>query len=240
MSTTTPGAFAAALQEKRRRERRRRLVGWGGAGSALVVVGFLVWLLAVSPVFRVHDVTVSGTDILTKEAVLEAAVVPGNQPMLGLDTDAIAERIRLLPAVRDVTVGRDFPDTILIDVVERTVVYQRVAGSSYESVDADGVVFVTSGSPTEGVVQAVTAGNDPRLLRDVAEVVSNIPEKLLPRVERVQAKAVDRITLELDEGDLVVWGSAEQSPLKGDVLVALIDVDARLYDVSAPSYPTTK
>ena len=240
MSTTTPGAFAAALQEKRRRERRRQFLGWGGAGSVLVVIGFLVWLFAMSPVFRVHDVTVSGTDMLAKEAVLEAAVVPANQPMLGLDTDAIAERIRLLPAVRDVTVGRDFPDTILIDVVERTVVYQRVDGSSYESVDADGVVFVTSNSPTEGIVQAVTAGKDPRLLRDVAEVVSNIPEKLLPRVERVQAKAVDRITLELDEGDLVVWGSAEQSQLKGDVLVALIDVDARLYDVSAPSYPTTK
>ncbi len=240
MSTTTPGAFAAALQEKCRRERRRLFVGWGGGTGVLLVVAFLVWLVTFSPVFRVHDVTVSGTDLLTNDAVLKAAVVPGNQPMLGLDIDAIAERIRALPAVRDVTVERDFPDTILIHVVERAVVYQRVDGATFESVDADGVVFITSAAPTDGVVQAVTAGKDPRLLRDVAEVVGNIPAKLLPRVERVQARAVDRITLQLDEGDLVVWGSAEQSKLKGDVLVALLDVDARLYDVSAPSYPTTK
>lgn len=240
MSTTTPGQFAAALQEKRRRERRRLFVGWGGGAGVLVVVAFLVWLLTFSPVFRVHDVTVTGTALLTKEAVLEAAVVPGNQPMLGLDTTAIADRVRALPAVHHVTVERDFPDTILINVVERALVYQRVDGATFESVDADGVVFATSSSPTDGVVQAVTAGKDTRLLRDVAEVVANIPEQLLPRVERLQAKAVDRITLQLDDGDLVVWGSAEQSELKGDVLVALLDVDARLYDVSAPGYPTTK
>lgn len=215
-------------------------MAWGGGAGVLVVVLFLVWLLTFSPVFRVHDVTVSGTVLLTKDAVLKAAVVPGNQPMLGLDTSAIAERVRTLPAVRDVTVERDFPDAILIDVAERTLVYQRVEGAAFESVDADGVVFDTSDSPAEGTVQAVTAGREPRLLRDVAEVVSNIPEKLLPRVELLQAKAVDRITLQLDDGDLVVWGSAEQSELKGDVLVALLDVDARLYDVSAPSYPTTK
>ncbi len=240
MSTTTPGAFAAALQEKRRQERRRLFLGWGGGAGVLVVVMFLVWLLTFSPVFRVRDVTVSGTELLSKEAVLGAAVVPGNQPMLGLDTNAIAERIRALPPIRDVTVERDFPHTIVIDVVERTQVYQLVDGATFASVDADGVVFTTAGAPTDGVVQAVTADKDPRLLRDVATVVSNIPDTLLPRVQQVQAKAVDRITLQLDEGDLVVWGSAEQSELKADVLVALLDVDARLYDVSAPRYPTTK
>lgn len=240
MSTTTPGAFAAALQQKRRRERRRRILGWGGGAGILLLIGFLVWLLTLSPVFRVRDVIVSGTDLLTTEAVLKAAVVPGNRPMFGLDTNAIAERVRELTVVRDVTVERDFPETIAIHVVERDLVYQRVDGNTLEWVDADGVVFETSKAPMDGAVQAVTANNDTRLLRDVATVVSHIPDELLPRVQRVQAQAVDRITLELDDDGVVMWGSAEQSDLKADVLVALLPVNAQHYDVSAPDYPTTK
>ena len=239
MSTTTPGAFAAALQEKRRRERRRRVMGWGGGAGILLIILFLVWLLTLSPVFRVRDVTVVGTEQLTTEAVLKAAVVPGNRPMFGLDTDAIADRVRELTVVRDVTVERDFPETIIIHVVERDLVYQRVDGDSVEWVDADGVVFETATARVEGAVQAVTASDDTRLLRDVATVVTHIPDELLPRVQRVQAHAVDRITLELDDG-LVMWGSAERSDLKAEVLVALLPVNAQRYDVSAPDYPTTK
>ena len=240
MSTTSPEAFAAALQEKKRRDRRRRLLRWGGALGTLLVVGFAVWLLLVSPVFRVHDVTVSGTKLLTQQAVLDAAQVPADAPVLLLDTDEIATRIGKLPAVRDVEVGRDLPGTVTIDVVERSLVYQRLEGGTFEWVDADGVVFSTSPKPTDGVVQVVTQGKDARLLRDVATVVSNISEELRPRVVQVEAEAVDRITLHLDDGALVVWGSSEQSDLKAEVLKVLLSRDAKVYDISAPSYPTTK
>lgn len=240
MSTTSPGAFAAALQEKRARERRRQVRRWAVVTAVVLVVGFLGWLLLLSPLFRVHDVAVAGQETLSTETILDAAQVPQNSPMLLLDTRAITERIRQLPAVRDIEVGRDLPDTVTIDVTERAMVFQRVEGAEYQWVDKDGVVFVTSQSPTDGAVQAVTDGTETRLLRDVATVVSHLPEPLRPRVQRVQAKAVDRITLELEGGDLVVWGSAEDSSLKADVLMALLEVDASLYDVSAPSYPTTK
>lgn len=240
MSATSPGAFAAALQEKKARERRRTLVRWGVGAGTLLMVGFVVWLLAFSPVFKVNGVSVSGVSMLSRQAVLDVAQVPENSPLLTLDTGAIAERVRKMPAVRDAEVGRDLPHTVTIEVTERSLVYQRVEGSSFEWVDADGVVFSTSAEPTEGAVQAVTDGTEPRLLRDVATVVTHIPETLRPRVERVQAKAVDRITLQLDGGDLVVWGSAEESELKAEVLLALLPEGAKIYDVSAPSYPTTK
>lgn len=228
------------MQEKKRLERRRSLVRWGALLTTLVVAGFVAWLLLLSPFFRVHTVTVSGTDLLSTQAVLDAAEVPSDSPMLRLDTEAVAERVATLPAIADVEVGRDFPDTITIDVTERGLVYQRVEGDAFEWVDAEGMVFSTSAERSEGVVQASTNGKDTRLLKDVATVVSHIPDKLLPRVVAVQARAVDRITLELDDGALVVWGSAEQSALKADVLAALLPTDAKLYDISAPSFPTTK
>lgn len=240
MSSTTDGSFAQALEARKRSERRRQLIRWGVIAASVLLVGFLVWLVTMSSVFRVHDVTVQGNKLLSADEVRLAALVAPDTRMITVDTDGIASRVGELLAVRGVEVRRDLPSTLIIEVTERTVVFQRVEGGTFEWVDDEGVIFSTSEQPIEGVLQAVTAGNDARVLKDVAEVVSHIPPALLPRVEKVQAKAVDRITLELNEGDLVVWGSAEQSALKADVLEVLLSVDAKLYDVSAPSHPTTK
>ena len=55
------------------------------------------------------------------------------------------------------------------------------------------------------------------------------------------AEAVDRITLTLEGGRTLVWGSAEESELKAEVAAALFaSVEAEVYDVSAPRHPTTK
>ncbi len=221
-------------------QRRRRFIRWGVVGGVVLLVAFMVWLVTLSPVFRVREVAVQGNELVSADDIRGAALIVPDTPMIALDTDAIGARVAELPAVADVEVSRDLPSTVIIDVTERTIIFQRVEGGTFQWVDAQGVIFSTSGEPVDDVLQAVTAGKDARVLRDVAEVVSHVPPELRSRVERVQAKAVDRITLELDEGDLVVWGSAEQSALKADVLEALLSVDATLYDVSAPSHPTTK
>lgn len=240
MTSAPGGSFATAFKERRRNERRRLLTRWGVIAGIVLVFGFVGWLTTLSPVFRVHDVAVRGNDLVTAEAIRAAALVVPDTPMIALDSDGIVARVAEIPGIRDVEVSRDLPDTVVIDVTERTIIFQRVEAGTFEWVDEQGVIFSTSNEPVRGVLQAVTAGKDSRVLQDVAEVVSHIPASLMDRVERVQAKAVDRITLQLDEGDLVVWGSAEQSELKADVLEALLPVDAKLYDVSAPSYPTTK
>lgn len=240
-SGASTGAFASALKVRKRKDRRRLLTRIGVIFGMVLVIALLMWLAFFSSVFRVNEVTVQGIDLVSEEAVLAAAQVPQEAQMVSLDVEAIALRVRELPEIRDVAVNRELPGTLSIVVTERTLVYLRVKEEEYQFVDEDGVIFSTSAEPVEDVVLAVTSGEETRVLADVAEVVSHIPADLLPRVQSVQAKAVDRITLELDEGGLVVWGSAEQSELKADVLEALMaSVQAQRYDVSAPSHPTTK
>ena len=43
----------------------------------------------------------------------------------------------------------------------------------------------------------------------------------------------------LRDGRQVVWGSAEDSAAKAEVLVALLKEPAKRYDVSVPGQPTT-
>lgn len=241
MSTTTsPGAFAKALQERRRRQNRRKLVGIVSGVGVLVLGAVMVWLLLFSSVFAVSEVRVTGNQLLTTDEVLEVAGVEVGRPLLTTDIDAIGSRVAGRVEVESVTVERHFPGTVDVQVTERTLVYQRLDGSNYQWVDRHGVVFNTATTPQAGALVASTATDEPRLLADVATVAGHLPQELLPRVEIISADAVDQIEIALGDGDVVVWGSAEQSELKAEVLTALLSVEAEVYDVSAPGHPTTK
>ena len=69
--------------------------------------------------------------------------------------------------------------------------------------------------------------------------MSALPPALSRRVEHLEVETVDQITLVLRDGRQVVWGSAEDSEAKAEVLVALLKEPARRYDVSVPGQPTT-
>ena len=55
------------------------------------------------------------------------------------------------------------------------------------------------------------------------------------------ATTIDQISLVLKDGRTVIWGSADESDTKAEVLATLLaTVQAGTYDVSVPSKPTTK
>lgn len=238
----TPGAFARALQDKRDAERRRRWWLGGGIAAAVLLVGIGVWLAFFSQVFAVQHVTVSGTKLLTADEVTAVAQVPMGEPLLTQDMGAIDERVSNLPAVLDVDVSRELPDTVAIAVTERRASYLRERDGQYDWIDPEGVTFHSTPMPGEGDLLAAVAAveDEQRLLADVATVADAVPPELRPQIVAIQAEAVDRISFTLDGGRTVVWGSAEESSLKAEVIAALLSVEATVYDVSAPGHPTTK
>lgn len=242
--STVAGSFTAALRRRRRRERRIRLVAIGLA-VGLLALALLAWaLLVLAPWFRVGSIRVEGDRaVLDDGQVVAAAGVPTGGPLVQVDTDGAEERLAALPAVADVTVSRSFPDTVVIDVTERSAVYARDAGGSWGWVDADGVEFhTTTGNPPENLLTASVDGDSQRLRRDVATVVHWIPPDVATQVEKVEADAVDHITLRVEGGREVLWGSADDSELKSEVIGLLMQnkPDAKVYDVSAPTHPTTR
>ena len=234
-----PGVFAKALQERRVRQRRRRVIGWSVGGGLLLLVVALVYAGWFSPWLTAQRVEVHGTSLLTPDEVAQAAEVEMDVPLLSQDLAAVRGRVAALPEVRDVTVGTQFPETVVINVTERAVVYQRARDGGVDWVDSDGIVFRHTDDPT-GVIQVETDTDDQRLLADVATVVLALPDDVSGKVRSFQADAVDQIEFHLSGGRTVVWGSADESDLKAQVLTALLTVDASVYDVSAPLHPTTK
>jgi cell division protein FtsQ len=228
------------LANKRRQRLRRRILMVSAAIGAVAVVAGGVWVVYFSPVFAATTVSISGTSILTAADVTAAAQVPLGTPLARLDTGVIANRVKQLKAVADVTVSRSVPHGVKIVVKERTAVYAVSSGSGFDLVDASGVPYTSVVDAPAGLLVATVSGNDERLRKDVAIVVTALPKGLRDRAVLISAGSPDSIVIELSGGGEVVWGSAESSAQKAEVVAALLSVKASVYDVSSPSHPTTK
>lgn len=228
------------LAHRRRQQLRRRILRVAVALAAVAVVAGGVWVVFFSQAFAATTVSVTGTSVLTADQVTAAAQVPLGTPLARLDTAAIAARVKLLKPVADVTVTRVVPNKVKIAVTERAAVYAVSSGSGFDLVDASGVPYTSVSAVPQGLMVATINGDDARLRRDVATVVTALPQTLRDRAVLISADTADSIVIELTGGAEVIWGSAENSAQKSQVMVALLSVKASVYDVSSPSHPTTK
>ena len=228
------------LAHRRRQQLRRRILRVAVALVAVAVVAGGVWVIFFSQAFAATTVSVTGTSVLTADQVTAAAQVPLGTPLARLDTAAIAARVKLLKPVADVTVTRVVPNKVKIAVTERTAVYAVSSGSGFDLVDASGVPYTAVSAVPQGLIVATINGDDARLRRDVATVVTALPQTLRDRAVLISADVADSIVIELTGGAEVIWGSAENSAQKSQVIAALLSVKARVYDVSSPSHPTTR
>jgi cell division protein FtsQ len=243
---TAPAADAATIRSRKRFARRqwaRRWLAWRRVVALLALMALLVgavWLSYFSDVLAVEDVEVQGTRTLSSEEVREVAAVPSGLPLARVDLDAIRARVEALAVVRDADVTRTWPDGVLVDVEERVAIAVIEIGGRTRGMDAEGVVFRDYPKPPPGMPQVRTS-TDTRsdALREAALVVEALPTEISRRVDHVEVATIDQISLVLRDGKTVVWGSAEESDAKAEVLAGLLQQPASKYDVSVPAQPTT-
>ncbi|MET9291726.1 FtsQ-type POTRA domain-containing protein [Streptomyces sp. NPDC003077] len=235
----------AALRD--RLPRRRTMI----AVAVLVAVaaGFGGWALYGSSWLRVTRVTASGTRVLTDDEVVKAAAVPMDTPLVSVDTEAVAARVRAaLPRVKTVDIVRSWPHGIGLKVTERTPEVVERTGDGFVQVDDEGVRFATVSAAPQGVpLLVMDADESPslrrfgiaRLRREAAGVIAALPERMHRDVRAVRVRSYDSLTLELTGDRTVAWGSGEQGEAKARVFAALLKAarGARHFDVSVPSAP---
>ncbi|MBT2453930.1 FtsQ-type POTRA domain-containing protein [Streptomyces sp. ISL-86] len=217
--------------------------------AAVILAGGGTWVLYGSSWLRVEKVTASGTEVLTSEQVLSAAAVPVGAPLVSVDTDEIAGRLRgRLPRIDSVDVVRAWPHGIGLKVTERKPVLLVKKGADFVEVDASGVRFDTVAKAPGGVpVLELSAEHSPsgrrfdgeRLLREAVGIAGSLPEAVAKETVQVKVRSYDSVVLELTEGRTVVWGSGELGEAKSRALTALLKAapGADRFDVSVPTAP---
>lgn len=221
---------------------------FGGRASRRIVVLVLVlavligagWLVANSSLLSTRWVSVAGPKTVSPDHIRSAAAVPLGVPLARQDVDAIARRITMLPAIESSRVDRGWPHTVELTVVERTPIIAVRRLDGFLLVDRFGVAYATVDSVPEQVVLTEIYPGTADQFVEVATVATAIPPGLSIKVDKIRAASIDTITVVLKSGLVVTWGNADESALKGEIVLALLKQKPRQIDVSAPHNPSIR
>jgi cell division septal protein FtsQ len=112
----------------------------------LFFVGELLFHLLIAPRLVLRNVRISTDLSLSKEEILDLAGVQSGAYYYSLDTGSIGEKLAALPAVKEVSVQKVFPDTLELTLRARhplaILLFESSDGHSVPlAVDEEGVVF---------------------------------------------------------------------------------------------------
>lgn len=206
-------------------------------GAVVVLVGGSV-AAAYSPLFAVEKVTVIGASTLDP-AVLEAALADQiGTPLALVDSSEIKAALLGFPLIETYALEARPPHDLTVRIVERTPVGVIRSGAGYTLVDAAGVALATtSDQPAGQPLLDITGGVGSSAFESAGLVVRSLPADVRAQLSGVRATTADDVTLTLTSGLTVVWGSAERSVMKGQVLARTLaaNPDASTVDVSSPN-----
>lgn len=217
------------------------MVVLGSIAGVLALIAGGLWLIFGSPWLAATTVRVEGNTLVSSDEVVAAAAVPLGTALAGVDTAAIQGRVReSVPAIAQARVTRSWPSTVVIQVTEWTPRIVLEVPGSWVWISGEGRSFHTSNERPPGVM--IGRGNlgDENVLTTLATVAQDLPPDVQAQADHIEASTVDSVTITLADKRRIVWGSAEDGVLKRDVLEPLLKVNAKVYDVSAPSHPTTR
>ena len=252
-------ARATAIEEARRDAKRRVRNEQSDAPKPLSRRGvrglkMLTWLVVLTvigvglglvlyftPLMSARSLVVTGTGVVTREEVVDAAKVTLGTPLLQIDTDEVADRVAGIARVASARVQREYPSTLRITIVERVPIVVKDYPDGPHLFDKDGVDFATAPPPPGlAYIDVDHPGpNDPPT-RAALQVMTSLSPDVVGQVSRIAAPSVASITLTLTDGRTVVWGTTDRTDEKAEKLGALLTQPGHTYDVSSPDLPTVK
>jgi cell division protein FtsQ len=226
---------------RRRRRRTNRIYAGLGAALLVLLVGYVA--LYFLPVFSVRTVQVDGVRTIPVEAVTERAAVAPGTPLLQVDTHAVARRVAGIPRVDEVTVTRDYPSGLRIELIERTALVVVEVDGAQHLVDGQGIDF-GQGEPPPGT-PTLTVGQDaradlPGIVRDLATVFAEVRVTAGQEIAAVAVPTPASIVLTLADGRIIEWGAAGRDHEKAVALQMVLEQPGQTWNVSNPALPASR
>lgn len=233
---------ARRFMQRARRRRIRAALPWAVAGAVLALAGLSAWIVYGTGVFGVRHLRVAGVDILSPDQVRTAAAVPEGIPLARVEPPEVARRVAALAPVDRVRVLRDWPDTLVIEVVERTPAAAVPRDGRFAIVDGSGVVFRTVVERPAGLplLRVAAPSRADSATRAALSVLAALTPELREQLTGITAEGPARIRLLLRGGRIVVWGDASHPDTKARVATALLAHKGKTIDVSAPDVVTIR
>jgi cell division protein FtsQ len=216
-------ARRAEVREVSARKDVRKVLGWMGVVAVLAVGAWVAQL----PGFRVQHIDVSGANRAdVGGAVARSGAVLG-RPLVLVWAPTVEAALVEDPWIVDVDVSQRFPDTVVVDVVERRPVVTIYADGRAVVVADDGVVVSHTADATlavahlSGLAPGVVGEPSPdRRAGEIAAFVSALPPRLAVAMEIREEGGELLVDI---AGAHVRLGRAVDMAAKATTLSALLD-----------------
>jgi len=153
---------------------------WGHSSGALTrAVDGLKWrAIAVSAEvgFRVKEILVVGRKETSQEDLRKTIRLARGAPILAFDLDDAKRRVEALPWVREATVERMLPSTVLLTIEERQPVALWQHKERFHLIDESGAVILRKGLERFSDLLVVVGEGAPDQASDLIETLSTQPE----------------------------------------------------------------
>ncbi len=236
------------LRQAARRNRRRIVI-------SVLIVALLAGLGAgalYSPLLEIRHVRVLGAGHLSRGDVIEASGIKAGDRLIDLDSGAVERRVGQLPWVRTVTVTRNWPDGVTIDLFERAAVARVATASGVDLVISTGrriaglAGVFDQGLPMVTLPKGIAIRIGTVLPRPIAasvEMLGEMPADILARSSGAQISPDGDLTLALRPSGELWFGDASQVEQKYQSAEAILGgavslTNVKRIDVRIPAAPT--
>jgi cell division protein FtsQ len=125
--------------------------------SSLMIYSFSV--LISRPYFEIKEISVRGLKELTEKDVLASAEIKPAQNLLAINIDAVIRRVTANQWVKNVYIGRELPNKLVLEVQERSPLVLVKQGSDFYLMDGEGFVFKKLGKSDQVDLPVLTGFN---------------------------------------------------------------------------------
>lgn len=211
--------------------KKKKIIFWQSFFFIFIV--FMVgYVLLQSPIFTIAKITVQGNNKITAGEIVQVSGIVTGLNIFKADLQTASNKVKVLPMVKEVNIVREFPDTVLIKVIERVPVVLVVADGQFVELDADGYYLRKGSAATTGLpvvtgveVQAVGPGKivQGKGLDVALQVVQELTVPLRNILSEVHVNNVGLVTLYTLDGIECRLGMPENVGTKGDYFLQVIE-----------------
>lgn len=218
---------------------------------AVLVIGLV--LIYNSSLFDIKKVKISGSQHIANKRVLELARIDQQTNLFKLDVDGIKNRLLAESWLKEVSVVKQYPDTLEIKMVERKPFCLVELKGGLFVIDEDHFVLEKLAS-AQGVslplIKELKVSSFPVGKKVYSSSLSNailclhlLDKDLYQRINFVLAPSVERLTLITKEGIEILYGKAENCEKKNAAIKEFLATDGQkiiFIDVRVPSNPAVR
>ena len=221
---------------QQRIRRRRAALSIGGC---IGIVAVLAAVAPFTPVVPMRGINVHGNHVLTEEYVQQLADIAPDTPMGRVDVRRAAQNIAADPWVETVTVSRDWPSSVDVEVTEHVAVAFIAQDDGTHLIDSNGVDFLVAEPPPQAIELVGAPIEDAEAMAAVVDIAASISERARNEIAAIDVAPLNHV-LRTNDGRAIVWGASEDNENKSYALEAVLQMEGREFNITNPQLVTSR